>query len=91
VLERVGEGFLRDPVRGEVEGRGKWRRFSFHTEFDGQAGFPDVREKLSEVRKARLRREQCAVAVSPEHTKEPPHLVDGVASGGLDRLQRRQP
>ena len=84
VLERVGERLLDDPVRRQVEARGKVGRLALDGQLDGQAGGAHGLGKVIEACEAGLRREQVAVVGLAHHPEHPVHLGERAAPRLLD-------
>ena len=89
MLERVGERLLHDAVRGEVDARRQLARRARDTKLDGETGRANVPNERVELCKGRLRRHRDLLVLGAEHAEQPPHLVERLRGGSLDRVDGR--
>src|SRR5581483_10399782 len=88
VLERVREGLLDDPVRGEVDGRWEIVALALDGELDLEARGTDRRCEALELGDPRLRRKRRVVVVLAEHAEQAAHLDERLTARALDLLER---
>ena len=86
VLERVGQGFLHDPVRGKLDADGQLTALAVDLELHRQAGLADLRHEGGQVGQGGLRREPVR-GIGPQHADQAPHLGQRAAPDLLDGLQ----
>ena len=87
VLERVRQGFLHDPVGGEIDSRRQRHRRSLHVHPHGQARSADLVGERVETVEAGLRGELEVVAVAAHRAEQAAHLGERAAAGALDAAQ----
>ena len=68
VLERIRQGLLNDPVRGQLDADRKLTTFTLDRELDRKAGIAKLPHERRHVAETRLRGERL-VRVTPKHAE----------------------
>jgi ABC-2 type transport system ATP-binding protein len=88
VLDRVGESFLYQAIRGQVDACRKLDGLSFDAQINLEPRLARLRHEPVEMLEAWLRSERRRFFGPPQHSDHPAHLGQRLSAGSLDDEQR---
>ena len=85
--QRVGQSFLHEPVRGQVQSGGERLGVAGDRHLDRQPGTAELLDQPGQLVHPRCGLPGVHLAVLAQHTDHPAHLGQGLTAGGLHGLQ----